>query len=256
MLVCSSEKYAIIVAILVFSIAVFIIVLNTIKKKKENLDVNLIKLFGQSILSIIASICAYFATFNLIELIYSGVSEIVKPIIYIYPEKTADVKIKLGFPKKLTCTYPEYSNCWNVKAFPDGKLIDAQGKEYYALYWEGKDFSKQSFDEGFVIEGNSTAEFLEEKLAFLGLNDREANEFIIYWLPILKANKYNLIRFQTIDEIERNMPLEIYPQPDTVIRVMIEFKPLKKPISVKEQKLKAVTRKGYTVVEWGGIKNK
>ena len=43
----------------------------------------------------------------------------------------------------------------------------------------------------------------------LGLNENESEEFIIYWLPKLEANKYNLIRFQTMKEIERNMPIEI-----------------------------------------------
>ena len=35
----------------------------------------------------------------------------------------------------------------------------------------------------------------------LGLNDREAEEFIVYWLPKLEENKYNLIRFETAEEI-------------------------------------------------------
>ena len=70
--------------------------------------------------------------------------------------------------------------------------------------------------------------FLEEKLALLGLTEREANEFIIYWLPKLENNQYNFIRFQTIEEINKNMPLTVTPNPDSIIRVMMEFKALDK----------------------------
>ena len=107
-------------------------------------------------------------------------------------------------------------------------------------------------EEGFVVKGEDTIEFLEEKLEILGLNEREANEFIIYWLPKLENNKYNFIRFQTEEEINNNMPLEITPKPDTVIRVVMEFKELEESIEIEKQQLETPERIGYTVVEWGG----
>ena len=55
-----------------------------------------------------------------------------------------------------------------------------------------------------------------------------------------------------MDEINKNMPLEINPKPDTIIRVLMEFKGLDKRIYVKEQKLTSPNRYGFTVVEWGG----
>ena len=82
----------------------------------------------------------------------------------------------------------------------------------YSLYYESEsDINFKVEDEGFVIKGEDSAKFLEEKLAILGLNEREAEEFIVYWLPRLEANKYNYIRFATSDEINQNMPLEISP---------------------------------------------
>ena len=179
-----------------------------------------------------------------------------KPIIYIYPKKNnTKVKVKLGEPKKLTCTYPKYKNEWNVIANTNGDLIDEEtGRKYYALYWEGKNVSKPQFNDGFVVKGEDTDKFLEEKLEILGLNEREAEEFIVYWLPILEKNKYNLIRFETREEIEKEMELKVIPEPDTIIRVMMTFKPLNKKIQIPEQKLVKIERKGFTVVEWGGIK--
>ena len=70
----------------------------------------------------------------------------------------------------------------------------------------------------------------------------------------MEKNKYNYIRFETIDEIEENMKLEITPEPETLIRINMVFKGLAIPFDIKEQKLEKVERKGYTVVEWGGTK--
>ena len=55
--------------------------------------------------------------------------------------------------------------------------------------------------------------------------------------------------------IDKIAPLQISPEPDTVIRVLMDVKPLEKPVLVEEQKLKQTPqRKGFTVVEWGGLK--
>ena len=178
-----------------------------------------------------------------------------KPVIYIYPETETTVQVSVGHPEKLSCVYPEYDaeEGWEVIAKPNGDLVDTKtGRNLYCLYWEGNQKQEYKFKDGFVVAGEDSAKFLEEKLAILGLNEREANEFIIYWLPKLEANKYNLIRFETIEEIEEYMPLNVEPKPDTLIRVMMDFKGLNRSIEIEEQKLEQVTREGYTVVEWGG----
>lgn len=186
-----------------------------------------------------------------------GTGGIAKPIIYLYPETEQEVSVKLGEEDILTCTYPKYNNGWNVIAKPNGDLIDVStGRNLYALYWEGKDTNAKVEKDGFVVKGEDSISFLEEKLAILGLNEREAEEFIVYWLPKLEANKYNYIRFETPEEIEENMPLIINPMPDTVIRIVMNFKGLDKPIEVEEQQLTMPERKGFTVVEWGGTEIK
>lgn len=180
-----------------------------------------------------------------------------KPIIYLYPEQETEVTVKLKYPEKLTCTYPKYENSWNVIAKSNGDLMDLNtGRNLYALYWEGINTTKANEDEGFIIKGKDTITFLEEKLAILGLTEREANEFIMYWLPQMESNEYNFIRFATIEEINENMPLEISPKPDNLIRVMMEWKPLAEIKEIQEQKLITPIRDGFTVVEWGGSKIK
>ncbi|MBQ8538885.1 MAG: hypothetical protein IJ433_04470 [Ruminococcus sp.] len=178
-----------------------------------------------------------------------------KPVIYLYPTEKTKLTVTLGKPQNLTCTYPHYENSWDVTAFPDGKLIDnKRNRELYCLYWEGISKNTSQLTEGFVVKGTDTIAFLEEKLAILGLNEAEAQEFIIYWLPVLQENEYNLIRFATIDEINKEMPIEFSVTPDTLIRVLMQFKPLEHNINIKEQKLTPAKRNGFTAVEWGGCK--
>ena len=52
------------------------------------------------------------------------------------------------------------------------------------------------------------------------------------------------------------MPIKINPNPDTIIRVLMKFKGLEKPIEVKEQELKTPERTGFVAVEWGGTEIK
>jgi hypothetical protein len=53
----------------------------------------------------------------------------------------------------------------------------------------------------------------------------------------MEDNEYNLIRFETIEEQNKNMPLNITPTPDTIIRVMMYWKPIDELIEIPEQHL-------------------
>ena len=59
-----------------------------------------------------------------------------------------------------------------------------------------------------------------------------------------------------MDEINSNMPMEFSVQPDSIIRIMMDFKALDKPIDIKEQVLNTPKRTGFAVVEWGGTEIK
>ncbi len=181
-----------------------------------------------------------------------------KPIIYLYPEETTELSVTLGKAQNITCSYPKYdSDGWQVIAHPNGDLEDKDtGRKLYALYWEGINDNKAKLKEGFVVKKENTISFLEEKLAILGLNERESEEFIVYWLPKLQENEYNLIRFETKEEIDENMPLYFSKQPDTVIRVLMQYKGLKRYKEIPEQTLEKPERKGFVAVEWGGTEIK
>ena len=189
---------------------------------------------------------------------YDGECEVIhditdKPIIYLYPTTETQVNVKLWTPENLLHTYPKYnSEKWrNVIAQPNGDLEDMDTwRKLYALYREWKSSNETNFDEWFVVAWKDTIPFLEEKLAILWLNEREAEEFIVYWLPQMEGNAYNLIRFETKAEQDENMPLNITPKPDIVIRIMMDWKAIDEPIDIPEQQLSTPERTGFTVVEW------
>ena len=106
-------------------------------------------------------------------------------------------------------------------------------------------------DEGFIVNSEDAEIFLEEKLRFLGLNDKESTDFITFWLPVLLRNKLSLCSFQT-QEFFNNYEMNINPKPDSILRVFLSIKKLDHPVNVKEQKLESFERKGFSVVEWGG----
>ena len=175
-----------------------------------------------------------------------------KPVLYLYPEEETEVTVTLDFDGTLTSTYPDYGDGWTVTARPSGTLTDpATGREYYCLFWEGITEAEYDFSTGFCVAGEDTAAFLEDALDRLGLTEREADEFIIYWLPKLEGNPYNLLSFQT-DAYTNSAALTIDPAPDTLIRVFLAWKGLDAPVEVEPQKLTAPERAGFTAVEWGG----
>jgi hypothetical protein len=182
-----------------------------------------------------------------------------KPAIYLYPISRTQIKIIHQFKGKIVNTYPIYNNGWNVIAEPNGKLLNnSDNREYNYLFWDGiLDFPKEhyEFKEGFVVENEKLIEFFQNKLEKIGLTAYEINDFIVYWLPILNQNEYNIIRFRINDNIDESSFLEVIPKPDTQIRVFMEFKGIKNRqdyLNLKEQYIVKIQRDGFTLVEWGG----
>lgn len=181
-----------------------------------------------------------------------------KPVIYLYPEETTDVSVSVGHPELITTEYPAYGDGWQVVASPDGTLTDkVTGRSLYALYYEAAlNHPEDMTDEGFVVGRDEVVPFLEEKLATLGLTEREAEEMIVYWLPRMQETPWCYARFSLTDEEQADNPLHISPEPDHLIRIRMIWKGLDEPVDgIREQNLAPVDRnalEGFVAVEWGG----
>ena len=180
-----------------------------------------------------------------------------KPVIYLYPEEATDVDVTLDYNGELICTYPAYGDGWSVTAYPDGRLVDrASGLEYSYLFWEGLSDVRYDMSRGYVVRGEDTAEFLRSTLSEMGLTPREYNEFIVYWLPKMQNNPYNLIAFQN-ERYTDTARLTVTPEPDSVLRVFMTYTPLDAPIEVDPpEPITPFERKGFVLVEWGGAEIK
>lgn len=181
-----------------------------------------------------------------------------KPVIYLYPEEETDVHVELELTEsELNTTYPKYDNGWDVTAYPDGMLLNkADGSHHKYLFWDAVNCrTRFDFSKGFCVAGSDTESFLKEKLTYMGLTEQEMNEFIVYWLPLMEHNAYNLISFQG-DAYTNSAKLKITPTPDSECRVFMAYVPLENAVAIEPQQLETFERNGFTVVEWGGAEIK
>jgi len=206
-----------------------------------------------------------------------------KPVVYLYPTEPTEISLKFTAPMKLETQIPLYTNGWKVKAYPDGKIIDlnphmtncanvstAYGSEYAHeacvkneypyIYWSGESHVKNypQIDKGWIVSSGEVAGLLIEKLTEIGLNQTEQNDMLEYWLPQIEAKNAPYYRISLLqnDELNKLFPMQVTPRPESVIRVFLDFLPLNSAneLSMPEQKVIHFDRKGFTLVEWGGLK--
>ncbi|MBI3379674.1 hypothetical protein HY029_02895, partial [Candidatus Gottesmanbacteria bacterium] len=188
-----------------------------------------------------------------------------KPAIYLYPQKETSVTVKLHPEGFLTLSDPPYNSekGWQVIAYPDGTIQTTDNKQqitkYPYLYYEARLEKIPVVTSGFVIKKSDLTSFLPDKLHSLGLNNREIQDYMEYWLPRLNniSENYLLIYFMNKNQIDTIEPLDIDMKIDSEIRIRTYFKPLISPIDIKQQNLEPPpVRNGNALVEWGGILDK
>lgn len=177
-----------------------------------------------------------------------------KPVIYLYPETTMDVSVKLAPEGGFSKTEPAYGEGWNVTASPDGTLVNkADGKTYPYLFWEGTGGLYQSplnFD---VVARDDVESYMKTTLAELGLNEKETADFLEFWLPLMQESSYYKIGWHGKTMMDALAPMSLSVRPDSVIRVLMDFEELNAPTASHPQTFRTPKREGFTVVEWGGV---
>jgi hypothetical protein len=177
-----------------------------------------------------------------------------KPVIYLYPKSEQDIQVQVKPTGGLTVSDPDYGNGWKVRATPDSVIYNyTNGKTYPYLFWEGhsKEYSRPK--NGFVLEKKEVHDAMVGMLHSLGLNDKETADFLEFWEPKLTQSPYVFVTFVSQKQFDVMAPLTVLPQPDTVIRVFMDYEPLNAPMSVEPMQIHTPIRNGFTVVEWGGV---
>ena len=177
-----------------------------------------------------------------------------KPVLYLYPEAETTISVKLELDGKITVSEPLYNDGWTVTATPDGKLTDEKGNVWDYLFWEGiTNFVPQN-EIGYCVAGEDAAEFLAKQLPLWGLQGKEIDEFIEYWLPVMEKNPWQIVTFNDPGYLDA-VTYTITPAPDRLIQVFMMLIPVDAPVELTAPTLPSqeeIARDGYVAVEWGG----
>ena len=178
-----------------------------------------------------------------------------KPAIYLYPEETQPVNVKVNTVGRLTLTIPDYpQDGWTVIANKGG-LINSNNNFYPYLYYESEipDQLVKKPEKGFVVKQSELSLLFDDLLPRLGLNQKESVEFKDYWEKVLPSSSYYFVGVMDKESIDSIEPVLFNPVPDTFIRVRIYFEALNKKISISNPLIVTPKRVGFTAVEWGGM---
>lgn len=177
-----------------------------------------------------------------------------KPVIYLYPQQSTEVRVKIDIHGEDPFLYPTYIDSWDFTAEPNGDLI-FDDETYNYLFWEARNrrvLSPKQTQSGFFIEGEKAIEFLEEQLNKAGFNSKEQADFITFWGPRLAQNKLNFVHFEFNETCDQYADLEISPKPDNLYRIYMVWGSVSEEFDVKEQEIEWFDRNGFSVLEWGG----
>lgn len=184
---------------------------------------------------------------------YEMMAECGKPVIYLYPTEKTEVMVKVG--AAITKSDPPYSeNGWQVMAYPEGRLI-YKGENYDSLFWEGlgEGFYPNLKEDGFVVPQKDLLPTVKKHLELLGLNEKETADFLAFWTDKFPQTPFVRLTWLGTREMDILAPLEVKPEPETKIRIFLDFEGLDQLVALKPQKLSSVKRQGFTLVEWGGL---
>ncbi len=180
----------------------------------------------------------------------SGIG-VYKPNIYLYPEEETAFSVRFGTPELLTVTDPLYEGIWQGSALPDGTLTVGENTYGFLFYESVTEPWLYQCEEGFVIPADDRAAAFTRILTAYGLNEQEIADFNAFWCGKLESGCDYAMYPQLTQTVDAAMPVTISPQPDTVFRIWFAF--VRDDTPQREAVPEALTRDGFTAVEWGGF---
>jgi len=189
---------------------------------------------------------------------YQAMAECGKPVIYLYPEEQIVANVQVEPNGGFTVTDPIYpEGGWTVVAEPNGDLYyPKNGQNYPYLFWEGHADGFGFSEKGFVFAKEDVPSEMRELLYKTGLNYKETEDFMEFWEEKMIVKDYVFVTFVPQRDFDRAAPLKVTPAPETTIRVFMDFEPIDEYKKVEPLNIITPERKGYTVVEWGGVLRK
>lgn len=176
-----------------------------------------------------------------------------KPNIYLYPTETMNLCVSINFPKggKVIHSIPDYSLGWCVNIEPSGKINNS----YDYLFYESVQPNIWQHEKGWCIAKDNLEPFFTNNMQERGFAPNEINDFISYWIPILKTSPFYKIYPQEKSNIEQLINLDFSKQPQVFYRLYYVIEPVEESVSITEPKSTRFEREGFTAVEWGVVLN-
>lgn len=181
----------------------------------------------------------------------SGVS----PSIFLYPKK--DTLIKVTVTPFTSYTYPPAQQfSWDILGHLNGSINLNNATSYSSLYYE-YDKTKVRFSEsnsGIIIKRTEWKKEVKKISTSLKLTKEEENSMMSDAENALSSDINSLyLKVSLVEtaELNKKLPLQIYPKPDTIHRIQILFSAKKSQTFLKPYTLTALPRNGFTVVEVG-----
>lgn len=176
-----------------------------------------------------------------------------KPNIYIYPQKSIELELKIDFPigGKIIASIPEYQTGWKVSVDSKG-LID---NKYTFLFYESTQPDVWQTISGWVVKKSDLKGFFEENMARYGFAGQEITDFTDYWIPRLIDHEFYSVCPQNSPTINKVIHFKFSKQPKHILRVfyVIRGRDESSKKELVKPEIPKFERKGYFVTEWGVV---
>ena len=150
----------------------------------------------------------------------------------------------------------------------DSFIISTSGKKYSYLFWEATTISQEAnslfiraMDNYYIFSSEEVCDRLDDILIVKGLNTRERQDLITFWMPELTSKEFCLISFLNNNVYESIASLDVDPAPKRTLRIFMVFKPVDSiegyhrcaNLLEEEEKFDREEFKDSLVVEWGAM---
>lgn len=173
--------------------------------------------------------------------------------LYLYTAEPTQVSIKVNNARVVSSSVPYEQEGFTVVAHPNGQLIRRDGQQVSRIDYDYVTANVSPPTRGYVVSDNDLSSMLWWYATNLGLNNRETEDFVAFWLEKLPKSQYYFMGHYNQAAVKQQLDLTISPTPDTLLQVIMYFKPLSNPILVEAPSFAPIMpRIGFVAVDFSG----
>lgn len=173
--------------------------------------------------------------------------------LYLYPVKETQVSVVVKNARVTSSNFPYDTQAFEVTALPGSKLIRRDGLALPNIAYEYITKNVAPPKNGFVIRSGQLPTILWWYAVNLGLNNQETQDFVAFWQQKLPQSPYYFMSHYSHEQVLEQLELNITPKPDTLIQVIMYFRPLPIPMLAQPPIFDTLPdRTGFVAVDFSG----